>query len=251
MNSASIPIRPPSFASSRDLVDDFSRRQWPSPIVRSRRSAPSRPTRYRLSAPRLRAVDAELRVHQVGTLERFEEAQQQRAAVAAAAGAACARQGRRDEAAVGWRALAERDAREARVVLDEQPQRRVPAVLLDRRRPERPERLRDVALDVDEGLLHQRVDGHLVPGRERPQPRGRRRRGRPRARPAGGSRPGSPRSPRRGAARGRPHSSRRRTGAARRLRARPRAPRPNGAARCRGRGRSRRGARRRTRPRSA
>jgi hypothetical protein len=118
-------------------------------------------------------VDGELRGAQARRAEGAEQGEQQAAPVPARPGA------RRDGELVDVAdavlpAAPERDARDAGVVLEHEPQPRVEARQLDARRPPLRERLRHVALDLRERVLHHAVDRRLVARRvERAHRRGR------------------------------------------------------------------------------
>src|SRR5215210_5600893 len=127
MNSVSSPSRPSARASSARRAGSLAKGLLPS--LRLPRGGHA----DRLVEPRgapVVAVHGELRAAQAAGAERLEQRQQQRPAVAATAGPG--RDGElRDIAEPVVPALAQRGAGQALAVLEHEPQRRVPALLLD------------------------------------------------------------------------------------------------------------------------
>src|SRR5690242_18553750 len=145
MNSVSSPSRPSARASSARRAGSLVAKSLlptlcfpggghPDGLVEARRAA-------------VVPVHGELRAAQAVAAERLEQRQQQRAPVAQPARPR--RDGElRDVAEPAVPALAERGAREALLVLEHEPQRRVPALLLDPLPAPDLERLGDEALDL-------------------------------------------------------------------------------------------------------
>src|SRR6476659_3950962 len=128
MNSVSSPSRPSARASSARRAGSLVAKCLLPPLRLPRGGHADRLVEAR--GPAVVAVDGQLRPAQAVGAERLEQRQQQRAPVAAPPGARCDRKlGDVAEAVVP--ALAESGARQALVVVEQQPQGRVPALLLD------------------------------------------------------------------------------------------------------------------------
>src|SRR5215207_4647143 len=124
MNSVSSPSRPCARASSARRAVSLLAKGLLPPLRLPRGGHADRLVQARGAA--IGAVHGQLRTAEPAGTEGLEQRQQQRAAVAATASARRDRQ-LRDVAEPVVPALAERGARQALAVLEQQPQRRVPA----------------------------------------------------------------------------------------------------------------------------
>src|SRR5688500_10333780 len=152
MNSVSSPRRPSARASSARRAMSLLAKGLLPPLRLPRGGHADRLVEAR--GPAVGAVHRELRAAQAVGAERLEEREQQRAPVAAPARPRRARE-LRDVAQAVVPALAQRRARQALAVLEQQPQGRVPALLLDPLAAPDLQRLGDEALDLRQPLLHE------------------------------------------------------------------------------------------------